>query len=151
MILLLNSLSEPVPVELFRMMDFHLLFPACLKEMSLPRQLVRYKKTLKAIPPQFEVMANKIAIFEKLRHVQNNSLGCLVSTGFINKQKFLESLIVRTNQPVPPKVSQRIEDSPVVTEDWFKFLTQEMPRFPTTGSDGWKARAHLSEYRYDRV
>lgn len=149
MLLLSYHLTSDTDVETFRLMDFYCLFPSCLSEIKLPRQFSSYKSILNAIPKQFELIPNKAALFDKLRHVQNNSLGCLVSLGFFDRNSFLNGSIALTDQPVPTNVFMKMKESPIVLEQWFKFLTEAMPTFPSEGPNGWKARTHLSEFRYD--
>lgn len=149
MILLARHLKSETTIEAFRMMDFYCLFPHALTDIDLPKKFAKYKSIFKSIPAQFEPIPNKAALFDKLRHIQNNALGCLVSLGFLDRNKFLDNCILLTDQTVPINIAEMMTQSPIINEDWFKFLTQEMPTFPLMGANGWKKRTHLDEFRYD--
>jgi hypothetical protein len=141
--------AKETSIETFRMMDFYCLFPSALSEVRLPREFAKYKKTLASIDQQFEIIPNKAGLFDRLRHIQNNALGCLVSLGFFDRGKFLDGMVALTNQPIPANIITKISESPIVAEDWFKFLIAAMPNFPSDGKNGWKSRTHLGEFRYD--
>lgn len=149
MLLLARHLEQATDIETFRLMDFYCLFPSALSNISLPRGFKKYKKIFNEIPSQFEPIPNKPALFEKLRHIQNNALGCLVSLGFFDRSRFLAGVILLSDQPVPENLSTKMLLAPITGEKWFKFLTQDMPHIPAEGTGGWKARTNLSEFRYD--
>lgn len=149
MMLLTRDLVAEPTLETFRLMDFYCLFPSALSEIRLPRQYSKYKPVFKAVPPPYELLPNNAALFDKLRHIQNNALGCLVSLGFFDRARFLDGVVAPTEQPVPVKIQEKITASPVLIEEWFGFLTKAMPLFPADGPDGWKARTQLDEFRYD--
>jgi hypothetical protein len=136
-------------LETFRMMDFYCLFPSALSEIKLPREFSKYKKAFQTIQPQFEIIPNKAGLYDRLRHVQNNALGCMVSLGFFDRSRFLDGLVVLTSQPIPANIANKISESPIAVEEWFKFLIEAMPNFPSEGKNGWKARTQLGEFRYD--
>lgn len=141
--------AKEASIETFRIMDFYCLFPSALLEIKLPREFSKYKKAFTDIPLQFEVMPNKAGLYGRLRHVQNNALGCLVSLGFLDRTRFLDGMVALTTQPIPANIASKISESPIVVEEWFKFLIEAMPDFPSDGKNGWKARTHLGEFRYD--
>lgn len=149
MILLSHHLTSDTSIETFRLMDFYCLFPSSLSDIKLPRQFSKYKAVINAIPKQFESIPNRAALFDKLRHIQNNSLGCLVSLGFFDRNRFLNGSIALTDQVVPINVIEKMSQSPIIREEWFKFLTEVMPNFSSDGPNGWKARTLLGEFRYD--
>jgi hypothetical protein len=152
MLLLAKNLSgDTTDVETFRLMDFYCLFPASLSEIKLPRELLKYRRAFKEIPRQYEPIPNKSALFERLRHIQNNALGCLVSLGFFDRARFLEDAIALTDLPIPTNLAAKMSLTPIVNEEWFKFLIHGMPSIRSDGPDGWKARTHLSEFRYDTL
>ncbi len=136
-------------LETFRIMDFYCLFPSALAEIKLPREFSKYKKVFQGIRPQFEIIQNKAGLYDRLRHVQNNALGCMVSLGFLDRSRFLDGLVVLTSQPIPANIVNKIFESPIADEEWFKFLIEAMPNFPSEGTSGWKARTKLGEFRYD--
>lgn len=151
MLLLSHNLNNETNIETFRLMDFYCLFPSALRDIELPRKFSKYKAIFNDIPRQFELIPNKAALFDKLRHIQNNSLGCLVSLGFFDRNRFLNGFIASTDQAIPGNVLERMSQSLIVHEEWFEFLTQSMANFPAEGPKGWKARTHLGEFRYDPV
>ena len=149
MMLLTRDLAANPTLETFRIMDFYCLFPSALSEIRLPRKYLKYKQIFKEIPPPYELLPNNAALFDKLRHIQNNAMGCLVSLGFFDRAGFLDGVVAPTTQPLPLKIQEKITTSPLLGEEWFGFLTEAMPLFPSDGPDGWKARTQLDEFRYD--
>jgi hypothetical protein len=141
--------AKVTSIETFRMMDFYCLFPSALLEIKLPREFSKYRKSFVGIAQQFEIIPNKAGLYDALRHIQNNALGCLVSLGFFDRARFLEGVVTLTSQPIPANIAAKISESPIAMEEWFKFLIEAMPNFPSDGKNGWKARTHLSEFRYD--
>lgn len=145
----LRNDAKVTSIETFRMMDFYCLFPSALLEIKLPKEFSKYKKTFASIAQQFEMIPNKSGLYDKLRHIQNNALGCLVSLGFFDRARFLDGLVTLTDQPIPDNIAIKISECPIPMEEWFKFLIEAMPSFPSDGKNGWKARTNLSEFRYD--
>lgn len=151
-ILLITESSTNVEFgwDVFRLIDFYILFPAMLKNISpFPAELSPFKKLLKDIPSAYELMPNSRRVLFELEEIQLTAMQNLVAKGLIDSERFKDGVISRTELAIPNKIVSAIEEDERTTQEWFRFAINELPIIDFFGKKGLKARSQLMEFRYD--
>lgn len=151
MLLVLESSDvESFNWDVFRMMDYYVLFPHLLKRIEpFPAALKAYRKILKALPEAYEFMRNDKRIFFELETIQNTSIQNLMAKGLVCPDKFKARIVMKSGNEIPKRIREAIKTDNVADQEWFRFVVNELPLMELDGKSGLKARSQLMEYRYD--
>lgn len=150
LLLLEHTVHEVIDLELYRLLDFYILFPHLLKNIKpLPAELRAYKRVLVTIPDPFESMRNTKRIMHELESLQAVALHNLLAKQLIDINSFKSNQLRRTNEPLPPELAAAIESSVLAQKEWFRMVVNELPMLNFGGKNGLKKRAGLMEFRYD--
>lgn len=150
LLILETSTQKNIPWELFRLMDFYLLFPHVLKEIEpFPIKLKPFKAVVRSISDAYETMPNKKRIIFSLESIQSTAIQNLMAKGLINVELFKNQVVSRTEYDIPVEVMTTIESDNRQREDWYRLIINELPLIEFEGKGGLKARSKLMEYRYD--
>ncbi|EJD6044302.1 hypothetical protein M0J40_RS16860 [Providencia rettgeri] len=141
-----------VDIELFRLMDFYLLFPSLLKSIKpFPNQLRKYKKSVNLINEPYENIINPNRIFLELRRIQSIAFHHLLSKQLIDMKSFENGKIKRTNICLPDSLLASMNQVEYKKTEWFTLISSELIKIEFYGASGLKKRTGLMEYRYDEV
>lgn len=136
--------------EQLRLLDFYSLFPHLLKKIvPFPRELVAYKKILTRIPEAYESMPNDKRIFHEMMSIQNTAIHNLIAKNLIDSGQYSDQIVSRSKIDLPENLSYVLSSDPIIGEDWYLFLVNELPLVDFGGKKGLKSRSDLMEYRYD--
>jgi len=150
LLVLESSKAEVLDWQVFRMMDYYILFPHLLKKIDpFPAALRAYKKILKEIPDAYEVIQNNRRIFFELENIQYTAIQNLTAKGLVCSEKFREGLVCRSSSEMPEKIAEAFNADERLNQEWFRFVVNELPFIDFDGKKGLKARSQLMEYRYD--
>jgi hypothetical protein len=150
LLLLEHSVHNEIDIELYRLLDFYILFPHLLKSISpLPVELRAYKRLLAKIPDPFESMLNTKRIIHELESLQTVALHNLLAKKLIDIDSFKSKKIKRTDEALPERISVAISKAENASEEWFRIISNELPLVNFNGKNGLKKRAGLMEFRYD--
>lgn len=150
LLLLENSVHESIDVDLYRLLDFYILFPHLLKKISpLPSPIKGYKRLLVEIPEPFESMINIKRVLHELEQLQTVALQNLIAKQIIDIESFKLRKIKRTKEPIPENLLKEITLCAIAQEEWFRMLANEFPILEFSGKHGLKKRTGLMEFRYD--
>lgn len=150
LLLLEHSIHNEIDIELYRLLDFYILFPHLLKKISpFPIELRAYKRLLSLIPDPFESMLNTKRIIHELESLQTVALHNLLAKKLIDIDSFKAKKIKRTGEALPESISVAINQSKSTDEEWFRMVVNELPLVNFGGRKGLKMRAGLMEFRYD--
>lgn len=150
LLLLEQTKLVEIDLELYKLLDFYILFPHMLKRIDpLPRELARFKKIISKIPDPFEAMRNTTRVLYELESLQNVAIQNLLAKELIDYDKFILNKLTRTNNPLPEVLITAIESASQIKEDWFDLVVNELPQVDFNGKSGLKKRAGLMEFRYD--
>ena len=145
-----SSTNEEFAWDVFRLIDFYILFPAMLNTISpFPASLRPYKKILKDIPDAYELIPNSKRVIFELEEIQITAMQNLVAKGLIDPERFKDGVVTRTELEVPIKIVSAIEEDQRTSQEWFRFAVNELPLVDFLGRKGLKARSQLMEFRYD--
>ena len=151
MLLILESTKvEKIRWEIFKLLDFYLLFPHLLKSIQpIPSTLRSYKKIINDIPDSYEEFTNTNRILFDLEEIQNTSILNLMAKEFIELDLFQEKFVKRTNKELPSNLLNIIKKDPLRDMNWFNLIVEHLILINFDGKTGLKARSGLLEYRYD--
>ena len=148
-LLLLQATSKnEMKFARLRILDFYLLFPSELTEMTLPKDLVSHRKHWKSSTNKYNDIIDPRRIFNELEPFQVSGLQLAIASGFVvfNKSRDHVSLSSRS---LPTSLSSQLDKSTRSQADLLEFLTKSFSSIDLYGRDGLKARTRLFEYRYD--
>ncbi len=146
-----TSNHSQVQLERLRLLDFYSVFPHLLKNIRpFPKELNAYKKILSRIPDAYESIPNDKRIFHEMMPIQNTALHNLIAKNLIDSEKFKETIISKSDEKIPENLAMMISEDPVIKEEWYSFLVNELPSVELDGKKGLKSRSNLMEFRYDR-
>ena len=150
LLLLEHTVHNDIEIDLYRLLDFYILFPHLLKQITpLPAELRTYKKFLMWIPEPYETMRNTKRIIHELEPLQTAALQNLLAKQLIDLESFKSKKIRRTEEPLPDKLLASIKSSKSADEEWFRLIINELPTINFGGKKGLKKRTGLMEFRYD--
>lgn len=150
LLLLEHSIHKEIDIELYRLLDFYILFPYLLKQISpLPMELRAYKRLITKIPEPFESMLNTKRIIYELESLQTVALHSLLAKKFIDIDSFKLRKIKRTDEVLPKSILVAINEAESAREEWFRVVVNELPMVQFHGKKGLKMRTGLMEFRYD--
>lgn len=150
LLLLENIDMDSVRWDSLRIADYYLLYPHLILNIKpLPRELGKYKKSLKNIHNPYPGKADLKMMFYALGPIHKAVTSCLMAKGILSIDAFGAMLIERTDVELPSKLSERIRDDAVTSESWFRAIVEVVVKLETSGPAGLKNRSGLMEYRYD--
>ena len=145
-----SSIHEEFNWDLFRLMDFYMLFPHVMKEISpFPISLRSFKKIIHAIPDSYENMPNTKRILFDLESIQNAAILNLIAKDLLNVDLFRKKIVKRTKIHIPETLKSTIDSDVIIGQEWFRFIVNELPLVDFFGNNGLKSRNKLMEFRYD--
>ncbi|ELQ3992266.1 TPA: hypothetical protein I3769_001114 [Enterobacter cloacae] len=152
-LLLLEEQNDcEIDIELFRLMDFYVLFPSLLKLIKpFPNELRRYKKAIQKISEPYENIQNPNRIFIELRRIQSIAFHHLLSKNLIDMESYTNGKIKRTKTVLPEDLKHSLSEVSYRKSEWFALISKGFQQIEFYGSNGLKKRTGLMEYRYDEV
>ncbi len=138
-----------IDFERLKIIDFYMLFPSLLKEVSFPMEIVNLKKKFKKFYNTYESIEDPYRLFIQLESFQNSSIGLLIALDFIKSDDFNNGIITRTLKQLPRPLTLEIQNANKENNDVVSFLTGPFVEIELYGDRGLKARTKLMEYKYD--
>jgi hypothetical protein len=150
LLLLEHTVHNDIEIELYRLLDFYILFPHFLRYIiPLPNELRNYKRVLADIPDPFESMRNSKRIMYELESLQTVAIHNLLAKKLIDIDSFNSKRLRRTEEAIPLELNSTIQASKVAQKEWFRMVVNELPMIDFGGKSGLKKRTGLMEFRYD--
>lgn len=150
LLILEHTIHNDIELELYRLLDFYIVFPNLLKQINpLPAELRAYKRVLNNISDPFESMRNTKRIMHELESLQTVAVHNLLAKQLIDIDSFRSKRLKRTSQPLPPGLASAINLSKLAKSEWFRMVINELPMLSFNGRSGLKKRTGLMEFRYD--
>lgn len=152
LLILEHTVHKDIGLEVYRLLDFYILFPHMLKHIHpFPISLRSFKSSLSEISEPFEVMRNTKRILYELESLQNVALHNLLAKQLIDIGNFKSGYLRRTSESIPLELIGAIHSYEQANKDWFRMIVDEFPRVDFGGKNGFKKRTGLMEFRYDMV
>jgi len=134
-----------------KILDFYVLFPHLIWQISFPQELRDYKNELKKIKPPYENLTSPSRLMFELNVIQEQSVKAMIAKGLIENDTFASGKIRLRKELVPTGIKNSIQKASFRNENWYEFLTRFLTTLQVKGKNGLKDRTGLMEYKYDVV
>lgn len=144
--------SESLEVDKVRIWDFYLLFPDKVYSIHLrndEEKIKEYRNLIKKHNNPYDYHGDNRKLFEWIKPVQVSALGCLVSCGILNKEKYEEGRVCVGNRDVLTAFLQKAGAITHREQNVLAFMSFLSRAMSMTGAYGLKARTELLESKYD--
>lgn len=147
--LLIAADKESIRIEQIRILDFYLLFPCQINNITLPRESVGIRKYLAKNLNQYEKLDDDKLIFARMEHYQISALRCLSSYNIIDHESLKEDLVLFDRTAIPVEIKNIADTKNEKETELMTFLINILLQLNLLGSKGLKSRTGLLEHRYD--
>lgn len=144
---------EKIHFDKFRILDFYLLFPFRIKNMSLFSEDTTWRKislSYSDLEP-YGGLPDDAAIFPKMEPFQRAAITTLSKIGVLSKEAWSNNEILFEPFELPSELKGRYSELNKSMPDVITILCMMKEKYPLMGRDGLKARSGLLEYRYDSI
>lgn len=144
--------SFRLPRDLFRILDFYLLYPTGLRHMplrSIHLKLKRLAASTKRAEPYGPRPGDPI-LFERMRPFQDAAVETLALQGFLSTDALGKGWVENAGKPIPAILAGRVETANSSEGNLLSAL-RAIAQYPLEGPNGLKDRSGLLEHRYDAV
>lgn len=152
MLYILNVLDETktIEIEKFQIIDFYLVYPACIKDFKFPVDNIEIKSFFKDIKKEYRNPINSNETFKKINILQKRALMNIISQGFIDIDFFKKGYIKRTNKKFNSDLKVQLSNFTFYGDQKLPLiLILTLLDINLNGEKGLKARSGLLEYRYE--
>ena len=109
LLILESTTHSDLGLELFRLIDFYLIFPHLLKEIRpFPASLASFRKVINRIPEPYEVIGNVNRIIFDLEAIQTTAIQNLMAKNIIDIDFYRRKVLKRTEVPIPESIHKTI-------------------------------------------
>ncbi len=141
---------QNVPYDLIKILDFYVVFPHLLKDIKLPRELIKYRSVLKEVPLPYENLPDARQLMFDISIIQDQAINSMVAKGVFIKNDFISgNLNLRDTYIKRREIVELITKAKFRETSWYKILIDDLSKIPLLGGSGLKNRTGLMEYRYD--
>ena len=147
------ELTGRTHLDMFRILDFYLLFPFRIQNMSFfstDRKWRSVSKSYEKLRPYGE-LPEDVSIFSKMEPFQRAAVTSLVQAGVLSSEAWLNNQIEFLSIDFPSELRERCVELNESMPDVIEILCSIRERYPLLGHSGLKARTGLLEYRYDSI
>ncbi len=144
--------GESLDVDKVRIWDFYMLFPDKVYNIHLRNdedKLKVYRSIIKKQNNPYDYHGDNRKLFEWIKPVQVSALGCLVSCGVLNKEKFESGRVCLDDRDALAAFLQKAGTITVREQNVLSFMSYLSRAMSMTGEYGLKARTELLESKYD--
>lgn len=147
------DITNRVPFDTIRILDFYLLFPFRLQSMKFFDEDKGWRKVSKSYGEQapYGSMPDDNIIFSRMEPFQRAAASSLVVSGYLAPDAWDQNEVQFTKEAIPDALRLRCSELNTRMSDVVEILCQIRTRYPLGGRDGLKDRTGLLEYRYDPV
>lgn len=147
------GISDALPFDKFRIMDYFLLFPFRIQNMRFLNEDRGWRGLSRAYIKHapYGELPDDHSIFSKMEPFQRAAATGLAESNIISSVAWQRGEIAFTRNDLPQPVYQRCEHLNERMQDIMAVLCRIMRNYPLNGPDGLKHRTGLIEHRYDTV
>jgi len=142
-----------VPRDLFRILDFYLLFPQRLKDVRFRQEHRRLKTravATKRAPPYGPRPAD-VVLLERMRPFQESALDTLALHHFFAPEALADGWVEPGSEILSDQLAERIRQANTDEAALIEALRIIVADYPLEGNGGLKDRTGLLEHQYDAV
>lgn len=138
-----------VQFDAYRILDFYLLFPHLVGEVSLPNKMLKMKRTLAQRKNKYNHVPSPETLVGQMIGSHRAITMSLAAKGLISSEALDKDWLQRTAQPLPAEVIRLFDAQQPDDDEVADFVAQQLGMLPVLGDNGLKAKSGLLEYRYD--
>jgi len=147
--LLHKAPGKKLQIDQLRILDFYLLFPHLLTDVSVLRGQVAKKNKFAKRASKYNRVPSPRMLMLRLREVQTAAVHTLASKGMLNEGGLRDGEVALADLVIGPELQALIDDQTPEDKEVVDYLSTQITRIPVAGSDGLKSRTGLLEHRYD--
>lgn len=138
-------------VEVFRILDFYLLFPFLIRSIQMPRVVRKAfgEYGLKRISEPYQRLPDARQLFRQIEEVQQTAYRHLAATGILDMEAYGRNEIAVGEQSIGSDLRGEISRLDKIESSVIEFLVEHLAKIGLYGPQGIKARTGLMEFRYD--
>lgn len=147
------SIKEVIHFDMLRILDFYLLFPFRLQNMSFyssDRGWRAISKSYEHLKPYGD-LPDDASLLSKMEPFQRAAVTSLVKTKVLSSEAWYKNQIEFLNAQISEELAARCEEVNEGMNDVVEILCELKARYPLLGRNGLKDRTGLLEFRYDSV
>lgn len=147
------ELAGKIHFDMLRILDFYLLFPFRIQNMSLfteDRGWRRISKSYEDRKPYGE-LPDDVSIFSRMEPFQRAAITSLVDSDLVSVDAWQSNQVEFLDVELPSTIQARCSELNGSMRDVVDILCSMKERYPLLGRNGLKDRTGLLEYRYDSV
>ena len=139
--------------DMLRILDFYLLFPFRIQNMSLFAQDRGWRRISKAYEYQkpYGELPDDVTVFSRMEPFQRAAISSLVKSGVLSADAWRNNQVEFLSTELPPQLVNRCFSLNSAMQDIIEILCGLRERYPLLGRSGLKDRTGLLEFRYDSV
>lgn len=139
--------------DMLRIMDFYLLFPFRLQNMSFFSEDLGWRRTSKSYDTQkpYGQLPDDISVFSRMEPFQRAAIASLAHSGVVSSEAWANNQVEFYDAELPANIVNRCVSINGPMQDIISILCELRERYPLLGRNGLKARTGLLEFRYDAV
>lgn len=147
MLVVLNHNKEFVSQELLKIIDFYVVFPHLLQQVTLPKEMQKHKKVFKELRAPYEnILSFKRVVFD-LSGIQDNAIKFLLAREIVYFDES-KTMVCLNSSRVTDELKLML-DKDFINSKWYSAMIDVFNSVPLYGDNGLKKRTGLLEYRYD--
>lgn len=146
--------GQRMSCELFRILDYYLLFPERVRDVRLRSEHRGQKSNVTRSGPRIPPYGSRPddrSLLQRMRSFQVAALESLVSAGYFSLEAYAEGWVEAGTVTVPAALKSKIETVNASEAQLIELLRTLSQDYSLEGENGLKARTGLMEYRYDAV
>jgi hypothetical protein len=136
-------------VDQLRILDFYLLFPHLLANVSVLRGQVAKKNKFAKRANRYNRVPSPKLLMTRLKEVQTVTLFALAAKSLIDESRLSEQEVILLEPNLNKDVLVLLESQTAEEEEISSYLATELSKIPLGGEAGLKSRTGLLEHRYD--
>lgn len=150
-LLITHFLSQEISIEKDRLkiLDFLFLFPRQIRNVRFTKDAIKYRKFIPIDDNPYRRINNVNSVLRRMSNLQESAIRSLVHHNYLDKEKYAEGFVKRTNKEVPEFFTKKIEHLNPTERSILSLLSGPFTLIDFFGKDGFKDRVNLLEYRYD--
>jgi hypothetical protein len=143
--------EKRLPVELLRILDFYMLFPHRIGDLTLPNNMLKQKRAYAKLANRYNRVPAGRIFMTQIEGLQEAAIRSLAAKRFLSASELKAGIGARASEPLPVELQRAIDAQTEDDKELVEFLATRLSRIPLMGPNGLKARTGLLEYRYDLV
>lgn len=145
-ILKILASKHAVELQAIRILDFFMVFPNELSEVTLPKGTARVKKLAQDGKNPYRGPVNRLQMFRGMEQIQMAAVNALSAAEMIDKKALSEGLVSLNVEKVPEELFEQLRK---IENEVEEYIISDLSQIPLRGAAGLKQRTGLMEYKYD--